>query len=1782
MPDPITQNIFASDMFSSAAAIGASELSGPNEPNGTDGAEQAGRSGEAADVKRMLDAAIRGHIRPRGADASSAPLSGTSEALRNALADRPLNGPLADVADETVALLMLGGSIRGDGVERLAELRAEGLAANLDARISPEDRAAFRAFMDAACSAALIAPLTGEIAAANPAAAAGIVEMGSAIMERLASATTPDALEQLRDSLNGLRALLEQEGAFGANAQEAFSRLEALFDGKARALASIDELLARVNGLKGGAPEDIRALADVVRETAGRLRGASPDPGLPALGEVFLDAQASEADALTSALAGLSSAVAGPLLEAGGALLGGLVNDAAAAAARKEGAAGRIADDAAGASKLLERFSEASGKCLAGDADKLARLSGQLASAAAAARKLSDAAALSEASGRSAASLEAASRELSELDRSRLPAKLSAALDREAGMLDAGARGLRAGAARHEERFIESITERIGRDHAASKDLGGIRDDIHKHIDGLAKGFNPNLSDTQLAEVKERLLNLAQQTFIEEFAAGISDAVSTRLDAPSLAECAERISASTDLSQAARAELEGKLSAASKGILSGLSDRMKALTDRIPAMTFEELLDLPTADLMREGEMRLLPGEREAFRRDMDALFEAASRRFETLEFASLDAAWTSSLSDSAKSGLRRLLSTGGHAPGLARALTGMSGEILCGLAEGAPASGETMRELERRLLPEPGLDEALGAIRRAMTDGSPEAIEKADASQASLIARRNVMTLAGALLSKGTIKAMGGVEGEHPSVISGEALRLLITAAADRKSPPGQAAGTVERLRLSGADLTLLRARLAFDKAEGRSFEDFRADLPEPFKSIPNLESVLGTNLSSTRTLASIGRDAARVARGFGGINGTAGRDMLEVCERLARGDDRWAAGAALTRISRNLLNARSVTGEQANEGQATALRSAIGRAMDSRRVPDRLRDALRVLTGSAQAGVSASDADAQIARFCAQSDDLVADALKMNADADALAAAREAVLKDPGRQEMLRRLSEFRPEAVEGTNGALVIGKGFEGGIGGAMLSTGVLLLEEILEHPEGLGEGKGVAGFTERQALIRMLDFQRHADLGRMEGKSAPGPLSGAPKDFADLIDALRRAPTEAAFNDASARMLGMLKAANADEKARTVLFFKGFRSHEGVEAMNQKIGMTLTHAAKKDLKTNPDSPLAALRQRLQTQLAGRAGAAGRQNDAAEIAALERRNALEQAEATLASSTRFFSSRVLDAVDRTVELSLCHAFLSFGPDAGSLEDVLKAERESRSPGAGPLFSKALDHARRLGLEEGVAKPFLMKAIGSMGPDYFTALQKNTRAKAELAFREAATRLQTPSQMRALIRAGAFKSVVHDLVDGMKDPGATLTLSADREASLTFPVFESGSIEVSAGLSAAVRNGVAVRRDGDGALRMTLLRTRSASACAAIEGLLDLFEAGAKISGGIGTGCEITFRNDAACERLLTALLAGDAPQAAGLLPASGEIRRASLVSVEGELSIEASISVSGLAQDDKDAPATQPAVNSTAADAAGKADAAEDEDDEEDDDWASASFGLELAGSASIETLRDAAAVSRAATLSGRMSVSASYQIAPDSVVEKLEDAASTVRTVDRLANTRVDPLNAAVSGLSGAAEKASDLNSGEKALLELQFSERREKTRSSADNRVTSASRTRTFAFSAPDDADQALEALERLGVPAATRRDVARDIALGRISGDFTLSVRRELTRSGVERAAASKGRLRASDFRLTEVSVRTTSDSASVSRGVSREHAALARTMAGGVGRTLRYAAQSV
>ena len=579
------------------------------------------------------------------------------------------------------------------------------------------------------------------------------------------------------------------------------------------------------------------------------------------------------------------------------------------------------------------------------------------------------------------------------------------------------------------------------------------------------------------------------------------------------------------------------------------------------------------------------------------------------------------------------------------------------------------------------------------------------------------------------------------------------------------------------------------------------------------------------------------------------------------------------------------------------------------------------------------------------------------------------------------------------------------------------------------------------------------------------------------------------------------------------------------------MNQKIGMTLTHAAKKDLKTNPDSPLAALRQRLQTQLAGRAGAAGRQNDAAEIAALERRNALEQAEATLASSTRFFSSRVLDAVDRTVELSLCHAFLSFGPDAGSLEDVLKAERESRSPGAGPLFSKALDHARRLGLEEGVAKPFLMKAIGSMGPDYFTALQKNTRAKAELAFREAATRLQTPSQMRALIRAGAFKSVVHDLVDGMKDPGATLTLSADREASLTFPVFESGSIEVSAGLSAAVRNGVAVRRDGDGALRMTLLRTRSASACAAIEGLLDLFEAGAKISGGIGTGCEITFRNDAACERLLTALLAG---------------------------------------------------VNSTAADAAGKADAAEDEDDEEDDDWASASFGLELAGSASIETLRDAAAVSRAATLSGRMSVSASYQIAPDSVVEKLEDAASTVRTVDRLANTRVDPLNAAVSGLSGAAEKASDLNSGEKALLELQFSERREKTRSSADNRVTSASRTRTFAFSAPDDADQALEALERLGVPAATRRDVARDIALGRISGDFTLSVRRELTRSGVERAAASKGRLRASDFRLTEVSVRTTSDSASVSRGVSREHAALARTMAGGVGRTLRYAAQSV
>lgn len=1649
---------------------------------------------EVRSARRLLECCVSGTLRPLdGTPDAGLPEGAAAAGADAAVLDRPLVGDAAGIADEACRIVFSGPASRAVDLERLAGLRQD-----MQADVAKTGDRQAQAFMDALSRAALVRPLSMAAGRLPADAARAFTQAAAGVIAHLEEAADMSALEQAQHEIDGLRALLRQEGMLDVRAEEGLGCIEMLAADKAGTLTALQAVREGIADLQsrdaGGLPADdglirLNELASALADRAVTEGGF----GRPPLGGLVHRNLLADALSLKAALATLSAERARPLLDGVSRLEGELT-------------AGEQVE-AEGFEALGKRAEALHGHLLPAEAQAVQDGIGRLR----AVRAVTTACRTGEA-------LLKTSLNVPELDAGRdrleaLPCPEFLRRERDALVLKLNLRisALRTGALRHQEAFLHEMQGRVAAD---SPEYGRIHERIAERL-ALLPG-EVNLSDGERRELEGRLKALDQEAYVKDFTREMTSAVSARLDAPSLAGCLERIRTETGLSEDTRARLAAAVRARSAGESARLAGRMAEIRDKASGGTFEDVRAAVGALLALPAGSRLLPEEKAAFDVLRNGHLEALQDRLEALALEALGR----DLPDAGRKGARVLLQGGGFHPSLVDVVRQAPEDLLEAVAraaDGRGASDELLGQLDGLMGGRPELDDELLAVKTALTAGGRS--ETVALRHEGFIARRNVMNALRTAYPPESLKRLGLVG----NAVSTDVLGRLVDAALS--AGDGDAG-----LKVRDVDLLLLQALWCERRAEGMAFADFQRSLPAVWRQAEGLERLLGSGIGSTERLTRIAGRLERISTGFGGR-----QELLDVCDRLASSDDRWAAEATLTTLTRNLLGGMSFTGRQAMEGGASAVRGALERELHGTGPLDDVRDALRVAFRQADPGILDS-VSTQLADFCAKSATLQRDLADLGMRADELAVAREAVLRNPARRDMLAALERFRGEDEE----VAALKRGEQAPVRGAMLATGILMLKDILERSPAELE-------SSVQVLAGQLRFQKHVNLGRLCGSDVLVAVKEdeAGREFKALLDAIVRSPGGAALEEAKTRMLDFIRSRGLEEKCQAVLYFKRFRGDSNVENLAYKTEQVLDARA---IGRSPElsRDFGKLTADLQRQYVTRVNRGTAEAAAVEAADDMRAAELRKMERRLADAQRAFSSRVIRTLGKTMQAAVCEAFLNDGAH-DSLGELL-AERRLYAGRLDewPFLQSALAQMVKLGIPEEVARPFLMKELMTMNAGYFTALKRDVSTDPLLKLRGMMLGAGTPAEMKRIMKRGAFDEAAKALLDGL-GPDERLTLGLDRGASVAVPVLEVGAGEVSANIGAAVKNGMSLWADGQGVWHMTLMKTAEGTVGLQLSGFLEMIEAGAKAAFSAGEGCDLTFTTRESCGRFLSALLSGQARgQDLGLC---SRIRSVRETGIGGELSLSAEWS-----------PAE--AVGGDDGDVSGSS----GNQDEEEGGWLSFSGELQLAGAVGRKRTEDADSITLEHTRSGTLSLALGLAVAPESVTEK---AGAGLERLSDLAERRDSERlrNAVAFGRTALGRNETKLS------LEREFIETRS-VRTSRTGLLQEAVCTRSLHVAAEELED----ALAKLRVPASCAAAVMEDGR--REGGEFLLNVSRSVPRArldGINVLPAASRRVTMADHTHVEVELVRQGTTVQETQGLEAAHLTLARTVRGAVRRSYRY-----
>ena len=113
---------------------------------------------------------------------------------------------------------------------------------------------------------------------------------------------------------------------------------------------------------------------------------------------------------------------------------------------------------------------------------------------------------------------------------------------------------------------------------------------------------------------------------MKEFTVVLADAQSTRLNAPSVAQCAEHLDELLGPRGIDREEIRAKLKEKSGEASNELGAKIADLQAKVPTMTVEQLRMLPLTDIAEAMERRLLPEDRATLDQELSALISLAEK----------------------------------------------------------------------------------------------------------------------------------------------------------------------------------------------------------------------------------------------------------------------------------------------------------------------------------------------------------------------------------------------------------------------------------------------------------------------------------------------------------------------------------------------------------------------------------------------------------------------------------------------------------------------------------------------------------------------------------------------------------------------------------------------------------------------------------------------------------------------------------------------------------------------------------------------------------------------------------------------------------------------------------------------------------------------------------------------------------------------------------------------------------------------------------------------------
>ncbi|MBQ4616230.1 MAG: hypothetical protein IJB29_05935, partial [Mailhella sp.] len=1208
----------------------------------------------------------------------------------------------------------------------------------------------------------------------------------------------------------------------------------------------------------------------------------------------------------------------------------------------------------------------------------------------------------------------------------------SIALGQLGQKLDSRIAQLRSEARVLEENFLGHITQ--GLEGASSpQDAAALRSRIAEHLAVLSDEARPsNLTAEQKAGFVASLRELDQQCYVREFSLDVDMAQSTRLDMPSLQECYERFQQAVPSMDSTRREqveaLFTKASSTSLQTLLGKLDAMKA--ELANAMSESEIRELPVGDVFDGMERLLLDADMNTC---MDALGDVLLMQ-DDAQFALVKDSFGITLDETQTGELKDILSAGGFHPSLQNALReapdlpALLGELHSArenlLFGGSGAAQTALDRLDSLLLPHPELDGVLLDIKSGLIPESGQ--ETLALRHSALCARRDIGRALDGVLDENT-KAQLGFSTAEAGAVPTEVLQKMVDTLGKGKDGS-----------LSQMDMALVRTLWMERKAEGMSFADFSAGLPAAFQDMMGLEQLIDSGLNSTAALEGISSNIRKLSLGFGG-----GPHLMEVCQRLASSDDRWAAAATLTRITRNLLGGQSFTGMQAMEGDASAVKRALDQALHDTSFIGSKRDWVRTTLKQAEPEAR-MDFSRQLASFARRSPALMVQLNEFRTREMAYDDACRAIGQDPVRLEMLDVIREMRgAKAADELRANL--GASSSSGLKGATLAMGIHMLNGIL----------GGEGFTleERREAVKSLRFQNCVDTDQMEGAFHRSGLKND-EHFKALVTGLCEARTDAEFEGLRAETLRYIDEKDMLRKADAVLYFKGFDSDSGTENVKQKMA-DAAHTI-----TRPLSPTVAerLASGISQKLAGSIGAGTRQDKSAGIAHELGAEVVEQRKQLASDARRLFSTQVLDTLDLAVNAAVCTAFLN-QTDFDSVEDLT---RHMASLHGGlenwSFYRDCKAQLAKLGVEGDLGEFFLQQKLDTLEADSFTALEKDTHTDPLLALRGLMLSIRTPGEVADLMRLDQFQRVSGDLLKTL-DPGKTLSLNADYQLEVKVPVYTDGDTKVNLNVSEAMQNGLSVWQE-DGTWHMTLMRTNKAGLGIDFEGFFGFLEGGAKVSLGLGSGCDLAFQSREHCQQFMGAVLSGQLDPAQHL-PLCDSIHKVD----SGEIGAELSLGLDLFGVKDALAGDDEEKVEGAASGVTSGVSAAEAENEEDDESWFSPSVGFELSATQGWRSTQDAEGVTYSATFQSEFNVNIGVTIVPESVTNQIEENVATLKD-----KTGVS--------LEDEADELIEKNEQESNPLSFAFEEERQVS-TRHDGTLRSAQNTRAFQLSSPDEAEAIL-------------------------------------------------------------------------------------------------------